>query len=320
MLALNTRYLTIQLDIDGQNVGGAAGTATTKYIIANSGVRENNNKYLSCDITIQRSVGFVYDTATVIIKGISESDINTFTKTNLGNNLQILSGNKLTIYAGYTLDSNGIPPLVFQGFTLRSAPDYNISRDRPFIITAMVQYNVQQTIAPHINIQGTTTVDNLFKAIATNGGFDYMGNNVSGNAVNPIYTGDLNTQLYEATKHYGYYYKPLTLNSTNTTIAVAKIGQPLIDETFTLSADNGMIGFPLVEDYGFAASCYFNPSLKIGQKILVSSVTLDYINNQPLYINAMTHKLQNKDSHWNTKLQLNTYPIIASNTIAGTPA
>ena len=303
---LKTRYMTIQLSIDGEVFGGASGTSSTKYIVSNSGVAQDGSSYLDAEVIIQRALGFVNDTATIIIKGMSVSDINSFTRTNLARNLQIYQGNRVVVYAGYNLGGDGLPPVVYQGFTLRSGPDYNVSRDRTLIMTTMQRYNLSQTIVPPINPNGSISLDNLFRTMATQAGSSYSSTGVTGTAYYPIYTGSADQQLKKATSDYGYYYKEF-----NKVVYVAPIGTPLISDVHLLTYETGMIGYPRIEDFGISVQCYFDPSIQLGQIIKFDSLTLgDFVNNEKWYINSMTHHLTNKKEYWMTELKLNNYFIL----------
>jgi len=303
-----TRYMTIKLEIDAEQTGGSSGTYITKFITCNSGVADtqNDNKYyLDCEVIIQRSTGFLSDSATIIIRGMSEEDINTFSRVNLQGPLQLYSGNSVTIYAGYELGSDGLPPLVYQGFALRAGADYNINRDRTFIMHTMQNYYFQNTLLAPTNPQGTITIDTLCRAIATKAGLYYQSRDVQGTTKNPILVGNFDQQMTQATSTTGYYYDFVRPD----TVAVAKRGTPLVLSDYTLSADTGMIGYPLLEDYGISVQCYFNPSLTIGQQITVKSLTVPIANNNKWYINAMQHVLQNKQDAFMSILQLNVWRL-----------
>lgn len=311
--AVNTRYLTIRLQVDGQTFGGANGTSNVKYITCNSGVADDGDSYLSAEIVIQKSLGFIYDTATIVLRGMAQSDINTFRRTNLMGEQFLNSDNQVTIYAGYTLGSDGLPPVVYQGFVTRAGEDPNLGRDRPFVINLMQNFNHQNQIGNPVNPQNQISLDTLFKTIATNIGYKYQSTGVTGTVSNIVLWNKTEKQKLDIIYKYGYHYKTNLTAPNEFTLFVAKKGQPLIDSQFVLSADNGMIGWPIVEDMGFSARCYFNPNLQIGQAITLQSEELTTVNNKisvnnlNLYINAMQITLQNKESDWVQILQLNAY-------------
>lgn len=301
------RYLTIRLQVDGKNFGGANGTSNVKYITCNSGIADDGDSYLSAEIVIQKSTGYIYDTATIVLHGMNQTDINTFTRTNLQGELYLNSDNQVTIYAGYELGSDGLPPIVYQGFVLRSGVDPNIARDRPFVITTMQNFNFQNEIALPVNPSGNISLNTLFKTIANNAGYNYQSTGVKGIVSSVVLHAMTKKQQLDIIYDYGYYYKTQITAPNQFTLYVAPKGQPLLTSQFQLSENNGMIGYPIVEDYGFSARCYFNPNLQIGQAITVKSEVLELINNQNLYINGMQIILQNKDVDWVSILQLNTY-------------
>lgn len=302
MEALQTRYMTIELQLDSQNTT----SDNSLKIPCNSGGGEDGVNYLSCDVHIESSVGFLNDTAQIVIRGMSEQHINEFTKANLYGYFDIYTQNLIKVYAGYTLGADNLPPLLYTGYTLMSAPDYNMGRDRPFKIIALRYFAKQQEQSEPINVNGTISVDNLFRQIATSGGYRYLSTGVIGTSSYPIYTGSTISQLNQATKDYGYYYK---INDINNTVVVAKKGQPLYDTDHVINCENGMIGYPMPSMCGVNIKCYYNPLYQIGQTVTIQSLTLPYINNRVWYINKMTYDLQNKGEKWFVMLELNTYNV-----------
>lgn len=315
---IKTRYLVIRLDITDKNtVGTFANGSTTKYIYGFSGspLADGNSiangiAYPKIDCIIQAGIGYQSNVASITIAGMSLSDINTFSRTNLFNFFDIYSSNLVTVYAGYSLNSNGLPPLIFCGSIIYAGPDFNNSRDRPFIIRAMQNYSLANTNLPPINIKGNISIDNLFRFICQQIDFNYRGYQVKGNAYNPILTGDGKSMLDNATRRYGYIYHVSTDPNANYNIVyIAPKGSGFEVTNFILSAKNGMIGSPVIETAGFSVRTYFNPSLAIGQGIKVDSITLDYINNKQLYINQMIHNIHNREDAWESVLQLNEYSV-----------
>ena len=312
-----TRYLTIKLSIFPDPINAPAVKSFEKFIMCNSGISPDNNSYIGAEVGIQRSFGFLHDTANIIIYGMDDSAINTFTRTNLPG-LQALSiASQVTIYAGYSLGSDGLPPFVYSGFVLRAGADYNVSRDRPFYITTMQNYFSQVQVQPPYNPQGQVTIDNMLKAIATNAGYYYQSTGVTGVVKNPIYSGanGFLSQMRQACSDNGYTFKFISdgksvADSSSDTVFVCPIGQPLTNNVFTLSKNNGMIGYPIIEDFGVTVKLYFNPAIQIGQLIKIDSIAMPFVNNQSWYVNSIQHSLQNKTEEWFTYLQLNTFRFV----------
>lgn len=313
---LKIRYITIRLDIvnsgSNENTTFSDGT-TTKFVYGYSGspITQGMNSagYAKIDCFIQAGIGSLDNVATIKIFGMNIADINSFTRTNLAGSYDIYTANQITIYAGYNLNSDGLPPLVYSGGVIRSAPDYNITRDRPLIIKSIQNFAFDNINVLPTNIKGTISLDNLFRFICNKqGNLVYQGYNVKGNAYNPIASGSVYQQLEHIANKYGYKVHRASSGTFNQNVVyIAPKNSPFKDSQFILSAQNGMIGFPNIEDFGFSVKTYFNPNILIGQKIQVHSESVPYINNKDLYVNQMTHDLHNREEPFYTTLQLNTY-------------
>lgn len=315
---VKTRYLVIRLDITDQNSNATfENGSTTKYIYGFSGspVSAGNtlvqgSAYAKLDCIIQAGISYQSNVASISISGMDVSDINTFSRANLFNFFDVYSANQVTIYAGYSLNSNGLPPLIFNGNVMYAGPDYNNSRDRRFIIRAMQLYSLANTNLTPLNIKGSISIDNLFRFICQKMDYNYRGYNVTGNAYNPILTGDGKSMIDNAVQRYGYVrYFSTDPEGNYNTVYVAPKGQGFEVTNFTLSAANGMIGYPVIETAGFSVRTYFNPSIAVGQGIKVDSITVGYINNKQLYINQMIHDIHNREEPWESVLQLNEYSV-----------
>jgi hypothetical protein len=318
---LKTRYLVIRLDLTNQISQASSNNAkftngtTTKFIYAYSGgTGIEGVAYQKVDCTLNIGIGYSDHTATIDIYGMELSDINTFTRANLQGNLEMYAGNLVSVYAGYTLGSDGLPPLAYTGYVVFSGPDYNVSRDRKFTIHSKQFFDIRQINLKPTNIKGEISLDNLFRYICQLQNINYRGINVTGNAYNPIFTGSLQQQLQQAVDRYGYHMAFIrSPGELQNILYIAPINTPFITKEYVISAQNNdMIGFPIVENYGFTIKCYYNPNLFIGQAIRVNSLTIDYINDKTLYINQMIHQLHNREELWQSTLQLNIYSLAGS--------
>ncbi len=314
---LKTRYLVIRLDIANPVAQASSNQSTTfsngkttKYVYAYSGSPlQEGMAYSKVDAIITQSIGWQDNTATVTIYGMNPADINTFTRSNLDLWFNVFTANLITIYAGYNLGSDGLPPIVFCGYVIFAGANYNNSRDRPFVIHSMQFFDLNNVNIKPTNPKGVISLDNLFRQICQAGNLVYRGYNITGNAYSPILTGTVRDQLQQACKRYGYQIT-MTRSPDNVLniVSISPIGQPMQNSNITLSAQNNeMIGFPVVENYGFSIKCYFNPTLIVGQTLYVNSVSVPYINNKQLYINQMVHELHNREEQWQSTLQLNAY-------------
>jgi hypothetical protein len=310
MEAINTRYITIEL-----NYSSESGSAPiNKFIECNSGVLVGID-YLSCDIEINRAYGFISDTATVTIKGLTVDVIESLTYANLNYEFDINKTNIITIYAGYTFDEKtGLPPCIYRGFIVQALPDFNSSRDRAFVIQSIQEFASQNIIQNAFNIKGQYTLDQLFNTIVTAKiGANYQSVNVVGSVFNTIYFGSGIDQLRQACRDYGYKYHYIySTGSELDTIVVTPLGIPNEKEdNILINKDNGMIGFPTINFTGVNVQTYFNNKYQLGSPVTLQSLTVPFVNDLKLYINEMTYNLSNKKPEFFVTMQLNTIKAFA---------
>jgi len=292
-MQLKTRYITIKMYLDKGVFPGSEGS-NVKIISASS--KKNS---LTVEASINIVAGLINSTADIKIFGLLPKDINFFSRFNpyYGQNMV---ANVVEIYAGYELDQSGLPPFCYRGQVYYATVDMN-SVDRPFYISAIYGISEQNNIVPAANPAGSIALDDLFKQIIAQmpGNYQYVSNNVNGTANNPHYYGSALNQLKQATTDYGYKF-----HVDNKTIYVAPLGQSFTDKVFKISAENGLIGYPHGNPYGFSITTYYNPAVRFQQQInLVTE--LEIANRPDWIINGMSHELQNHGDKWQSTLSLN---------------
>ena len=203
-----------------------------------------------------------------------------------------------------------MPPLTYRGGIYAAAPNFNdSSRSRPFTITSLYGWELQNIFAPMINIKGKILLNTLFETIANNfNGLAYLPLNVDNVYVeNPIFTGSPIEQLEQATSNYGYQYK-----LDDTFLLVTKKGMPFYDTAnaniLTLRKENGLLGYPQPVALAWAVRSRFNPLIKFGMKINV--VSGYEAATSSWYINGLIHNLQTHGPQFETTLLLNSYRAI----------
>ena len=295
---LNTRYMTIKITLDNDILFTSSGS-NTKTFTCNSGVNGNYN-YLKAECVILNMIGLTNNQAYIKIYGMLSDDINTLTRANT-TGLQLYTENRVQVYAGYALDNTGLPPLVYSG-QIRTAGGNLNNPNREFLIVSMQNLNYQSMIASNINVKGDIAIDDLLRTMANTSGFSYSGNGVTGIITTPIFIGSFISQVSQLCEQNNLQYTISNLSSN--VLFVAPIGQSyFIDTAYTINSNNGMLGYPLIEEQGISVRVRFNPVLQLGLSVKIES-TYTWVNNQTWYINAMQHNLQNQDAKWETTLKL----------------
>lgn len=289
---IGTRYMTIKLILDTKLFPAGS---NTKIITCNS-----DQNSLTAEATITKATGFSDATAYVTIYGLLNEDINAFSRFNLSFASQIPE-NWLEIYAGYSLTENGLPPLAYRGQVRLAAPNYN-DPSRAFTIISQWGLVNQNTVSPTTAPQGSIDLNTLYSNIAGlfNPPLAYNGNNVTGVAINPNYSGSASEQINAATRDYGFKAK-----QDNGRLLVAPVGQPFLKDIYKLDSKNGMLGYPIGEEFGYSVRVRYNPQIQFGQVINVTSQVLGA--NSDWYINGMMTILQNRGQKWETTFKLNKY-------------
>lgn len=300
---LQTRYITVKLVLNpntlntGHTFPGSPNHANNvKVIQANSDQHD-----VTAEIVVTKASGLESAMATVTLYGLLNKDIQSFSLLNLTGNLYMLE-NLIEVYAGYTVDSNGFPPLVYSGQIRVAGVDYN-NASRPFIIESQMGIINQNTVAPRMNPPGTITLQNLFQSIVDNSPYPLVliMNGVTGSAEDVVYIGSTIDQLRQATADHGY-----NFFLDGFTVTIAQAGQPFYNTTFQLNANNGMEGYPTQDMYGIQARMRFNPAIQFGQIVQVTSY-LEMANRNLWYLNGIQHTLQNRGAKFESLLKLNNY-------------
>lgn len=307
---IGTRYMTIKLILDNTQFPSGS---NIKIITCNSDVNS-----LTAEATITKATGFSNTSAYVTIYGLTLEDINSFSRFNLSN-ASSMPANLIEIYAGYSIDENGIPPLAYAGQIRLAAPNLN-DPNRAFTIISQWGVVDQNVLMAPTAPAGAVDLNTLYEGMAKkfNPPLIYQGNEVNGTAYNPNYSGSCIEQINAATADYG-----CKVKQDNGKLLVAPANKPFIPDIYELNSLNGMLGYPQIEEFGISVRLRYNPTLQFGQQIKVTTnLALDQIrqNSETIgtasdsilatngiwYINAMMTFLQNRGIKWETILKLNT--------------
>jgi hypothetical protein len=280
---LTQRYLAVKLILD-------------KTCFVTSGTPEKIITQLTMDVSITRANGASPSSAQIIIKGMTLDDINSFSKINIYS--FVLQENIVEVYAGYSLGSNGLPPLAYRGWVRSAGADLN-NPDHPFTIISQTGIIGQMKQAYGISVKGVMSIADIFKAISNDLPYTLTLNHVDNIKItNPNYTGSALDQLKKVCSDYGYSYK---INDHN--ITVTKIGTPYSDEVIEISNDNYLLGYPIVEEAGLAIRVWYTPTIDFGLHIKLKSIYK--VANGMWYVNGISHSLQNRGKNWFSSLKLN---------------
>lgn len=295
MAQLQTRHIWLKLIFDGttqpNETNQFANGTTEKIIKTSSAVNDININAL---INIPAGTA-APPTANIVINGLLKQDITSFSRLNVFYGFQMPIANRIEIYAGYDTGEEQ-PPLVYTGGVQMAVPDYN-DANRPFRIFSGQTIATQNVMQSPTNVQGSVQINDLFSQLANNLGVAYEPNAVSGQVSNPILIGSTIQQINKLAADYGY-----QARIDNNTLIVSKIGSPFRDNLVQINKDNGMLGYPTGNEFGINVRLRFNPAIKFGQRV---NVTSDWeLANGEWWVNNMTHLLQSQGAKFETVLTL----------------
>ncbi len=298
---MRVRHIVVKIILNEKIFPGAFlndEEANVKIIRANS-----DNDTLTVDAKINKIAGWQNSDCTVTISGMLIEDINAIIKVNSYTVDVQTFVSKIEVYAGYDLDQQGYPPLVYKGDIYEASPDFNAqNRSRPLTIKSILGWEQSGMIAQSLTIKEQTSLTNMFQLLAAN--FKDCSLVLTGaenkNVQSVMYEGSALQQLQQACADYGFQFK-----YDDNTLLISPIGEPMRSYVLTISPDDNLLGYPMPQTLGSAIRARFNPAIQFGQKINLVTSMEGY--EGLWWINGMSHHLTNRDRDWTSTLQLNRF-------------
>lgn len=291
---LNEKVFPAQVDDNGQ-------PANVKIIRANS-----DNETLTLDVKINKISGWQGSDCVVTINGALIDDINAMTKVNNYTvNVQTAISN-IEVYAGYDVNAEGYPPLVYAGAIYESTPDFgNENKSRPITIKSLLGWEQSGVVAQSLSVKGVMSLTDLFNALKQNFPSDCSLNIVGAenqNVQDPLYEGSAVQQMQQACYEHGFNFK-----WDDKQLKIAPFDQPMVKQVLTISPDDNLLNYPMPQNGGVSIRVRFNPAIQFGQQInLITSATA---YEGLWWVNGMSHHLTNRGRDWVSVLQLNRFNI-----------
>lgn len=182
-----------------------------------------------------------------------------------------LWGNRLKNFVALEAgdDFNGMT-IVFNGIIQEAYPDFTSQPDTAFVIIAHAATGIKINPVRPTSLKGGNDARTVFGQIAQKAGVQLEENGVQGQLDNPYLPGTAWNQAILAGKAFNcfVYYDDLA-----DAIAVwPKTGKrPGQGSTFTVSADTGMIGYPMFQNASVTFRTLFDPSVRFGHSFLAET-------------------------------------------------
>lgn len=293
-----TRHIVVKIILNEKTYPATDGS-NVKIIRA-----ESNNDSLLVQAVINKVAGWQSSEATITIHGMLMDDINALIKVNNYEQDQYKFVSKIEIYAGYEVDSKGMPPLVYIGDIYTSAVDLNNpNRSRPVTIRSQKGWeNAGIVIAPTVVADKSISLKSLFETLAKNfNGYSAVITGADNKQVDHIqYQGTALQQIQSACADYGFQFK-----QDDTTLLISPIGVPYIEQIVTISSQDILLGYPTPGNFWCSIRVRFNPAIRFGMRINLITSLEGY--EGIWWINGMSHNLTNRGREFSTVLQLNRY-------------
>jgi hypothetical protein len=197
------------------------------------------------------------------VYGMSLSDMNQLTQ--LGTQINLVGQNTVIVSAGNADDTNSMAK-VFEGTVAYAWMD---AQDQPNVVFRAQAYaGLYHKVAPaaSTSINGSADVVTLMQKFASQMGLSFENNGVSAKVSSPYYSGSLMMQAQACAQAAG-----IEMDVANGTLAIWPTNGSRQGSPIDISPQTGMIGYPIVNQGGIRVKTLFNPSLKRGGTINVTS-------------------------------------------------
>lgn len=203
--------------------------------------------------------------------------------------------NVITVEAG---DRGEKLSTVFSGEITTAFADFNNAPSVSFKIEAMTGAYAAQIASPPISIKGTSAIADLMQKFASEAGYNFKNEGVTGSVQNTILNGSPIEKAQKLKTQTG-----IEMLIDDRTIIILPNNQSREGNAVFLSDKTGMLGYPTFTNDGISIKAIFNPMFQLGGLIQISSVVPK--SSGTWQINKLTHKLeayQPNSGVWESKL------------------
>lgn len=201
------------------------------------------------------------------IYGMTLSQMNTLST--LGLKINLVGRTSITLLAG-----DGPPPgsnfrIVFQGAVQNAYADMNASPDVPFRVQCFSGQAQAVQANPPVSFKGAVDVAVLMAALANQMGLNFDNSaGVSVQLAKTYFPGSALAQMRAAAEAAN-----ITASIDNNTLVIfPKNGASKASNTVEVNVGTGMIGYPAFTSTGIMVKSLFNPSLRWGNMVKVTSI------------------------------------------------
>jgi hypothetical protein len=195
---------------------------------------------------------------------------------------------------------------VFTGTIYDASPDYTGLPNAFFRLLANQTYAAQITPVTPLSFPGSASVASIVHGIAGQLQLDFENNGVTAVLNNPYLPGTAMDQLQKVCEasDTDFYFSGETL-----AISPSGQGRPSVPTTI-LNPQSGLMGYPVLDQFGIWINCLFNPAITGGGQIQVTGSDIPSANGlwNPIHL---LHQLEswNPNGRWLTTLKCTQWGV-----------
>jgi hypothetical protein len=181
--------------------------------------------------------------------------------------ISVSKGNTVTIAAGIV---GATPSIIYSGNINSAVPDYSAAPDVFFQVESSGPLPIAVTTLAPTSYPGTTDVATAMASLANQVGATFQNGNVQVHISNPYLWGSPLSQIRQLAEmaNINFVYD---CSTSPATLAIWPIGGSRPGAPIVVSPDTGLVGYPKLQPLGVEFTMLFNPSVKIGSIIALTS-------------------------------------------------
>lgn len=260
------------------------------FVLSNNALFEGTNSNqlvvsgLRASATIKGAGLPAFPEAEIAVYGLKQTDMNALTS--LAFQPLAMSRNSVLVQA----DSGDGFSSVFAGQIITGGPDYSGIPSVPLRIQARVLGFESLNPATPTSYTGNVSVANIVSTMASKLGYVLENNGVTASLNNPYFSGTLVDQLRAVKQAAG-----IQMFVEGNVIAICPPGVPRNQQTFVLSPQSGLVGYPKLDfQRGYVrAKAVYNPAFRFGGPLTLQGSTVPMANGKWV-IGTVTHTLESQ--------------------------
>jgi hypothetical protein len=215
----------------------------------------------------------------------------------------------VALFAG---NEGGAIAQVFSGGILRSYIDFSAAPEVCFVVSAVAGLYDKVNPSASNSYPGSANAEDLIASLAAQAGYGFTNNGAHGVVQNQYVSGSLISQMRAIARAAAL---PMSVTgvSGNGMISIWPNHGEIDTIQIDLGPNTGMVGYPTYWDAGFIVKSEFNPMMRFGRIINLTSVIPKAIGLWP--IQEVTHEISTlmPDGPWFSVAKLSNAPYVPTN-------